>query len=70
MNLEQVKVLVKASTKIFIWSSLSPECGAYFPVSKAALSDYLNTITTDGDFLVEMDELGDLYLGCPAESSH
>jgi len=67
MKLEQLKVLIKATNKIFIWSNLSDQCGAYFHVNKATLSEYLNTITTEDDFKVEMDELGDLYLG--AESS-
>jgi hypothetical protein len=68
MNLEQIKILVKASNKIFIWSSLSQQCGAYFNISKSALSEYLSTIATDDDFPVEMDELGDLYLGSQLES--
>lgn len=63
MKLEQLKVLIKASNKIFIWSKLSHQCGAYFHVNKATLSEYLVTIATDDDFIVEIDELGDLYLG-------
>lgn len=63
MKLEQLKVIVRASNKIFIWSQLNPECGAYFQVTKAALNDYLRTITISSDFLVEIDEIGDLYLG-------
>jgi hypothetical protein len=64
MKLEQLKVLVKASNKIFIWSNLSSQHGAYFHVTKSAVSDYLNTLSSQDDFSVEIDELGDLYLGC------
>jgi len=68
MKLEQIKVLVKASPKIFLWSSLTQQHGAFFHVSKSAVSEYLNSITTDDDFLVEIDQVGDLYLGSPVES--
>lgn len=63
MKLEQLKVLVKASNNIFIWSQLNSDHGAYFQVTKAALNDYLRTITTTSDFPVEIDEIGALYLG-------
>jgi len=63
MKLEQLKVIVKASNKVFIWSKLSSQCGAYFHVNKSTVTEYLGTIATDDDFAVEIDELGDLYLG-------
>lgn len=70
MKLEQLKVIVKASNKVFIWSNLSDQCGAYFHVTKSAISEYLNTLLTEDNFLVEIDELGDLYLGAPGEAEN
>lgn len=68
MKLEQLKVIIKASNKVFIWSSLSANCGAFFNVSKSALADYLSSIASEDDFIVELDEIGDLYLGGITES--
>ena len=68
MKLEQLKVMIKASNKVFIWSSLSANCGAYFNISKTTLIEYLNIISSDEDFIVEIDELGDLYLGADLDN--
>jgi hypothetical protein len=63
MKLEQLKIIVKASNKVFIWSKLSNQHGAYFHVNKSTVTEYLAAINTTDDFSVEIDELGDLYLG-------
>ncbi|RJR08390.1 hypothetical protein C4588_05665 [Candidatus Parcubacteria bacterium] len=64
MTLSQLKVLVKTSNKVFIWSTLSETHSAYFNISKATILDYLDSIdSTNSAFNVELDEVGDLYLG-------
>lgn len=63
MRLEQLRLLIKASNKIFIWAQLSETCSAYFQVSKSTLNEYLVTVATNDDFPVEIDEVGDIYLG-------
>ena len=65
MNFEQLRLLIKAASKIFVWVKLSEERAAYFQTTKSAVNEYLSSIDPafEEKVYIEIGEEGELYLG-------
>lgn len=67
MTLYQLRILIKAAPKIFLWAALSNELYAYFLVNKSVITEYLDTIDEISEEIInaEISDNGELYLGRP-----
>lgn len=69
MTVDELKILVRQATKIFVWVSLTIDQGVYLQISKKTISEYLNSLFETGleTFLVEVNDFGEVFLGKPPE---
>jgi hypothetical protein len=65
VNFDQLRVLCKASPKIFVWVELSEKRAAYLQITKSTLNEYLSSVEFDPSdkAIIEIGEEGELYLG-------